>query len=78
MRAQFSLEKNNLIINFKENISSLTKIQLVSVYRLKKKNKTIIAYEKEFSIKEAIEIKSFLEQNEYKISASENLNKLFY
>ena len=77
MKAQFSLEKNNLIINFKENISSLTKIQLVSVYRLKKKNETIIAYEKEFSIKEAIEIKSFLEQNEYKISASENLNKLF-
>ena len=77
MKAQFSLEKNNLIINFKENISSLTKIQLVSVYRLKKKNETIIAYEKEFSIKEAIEIKSFLEQNQYKISASENLNKLF-
>lgn len=77
MTAEFQLENNNLVIIFKKDINSLIKIHLSTVHKLKKRDKADFTYEKQFLLKEAVEIKEFLEQNNYRIISSKKINSLF-
>jgi len=75
---QILLEDNNLSIVFKEEIKSLIKIQLVTIYGLEKKNESKNIYEKSFTLDEALEINEYLKTNNYEIFISKNLSNIFF
>ena len=78
MLVQILLEDNNLSIVFKEEIKSLIKIQLVTIYGLEKKNESKNIYEKSFTLDEALEINEYLKTNNYEIFISKNLSNIFF
>jgi len=71
--ANLSLEDNILNIVFPEEVKSLIKIQLITIYGFKNRDTSMLAFEKEFNLKNTIDVKEYLEGQNYNVLTSENL-----
>ncbi len=75
MIVEINLNNNNLSISFNNEVKSLIKIQLTTIYSFIKNNELENVYEKRFSFNELLEIKDYLEKNKYEIIFSNNIEK---
>lgn len=78
MIANLSLEDNVLNILFKEKVLSSVKIQLITVYGFKNLDNSMLIFEKDYNLKNTIDVKEYLEECSYKVLTSENLQKSLF
>lgn len=73
MIVNLSLKDNKLNILFQESVKSLIKIQLITVYGFKNSDSSMLIFEKEFSLNNTIDVKEYLEEQNYTVLSTENL-----
>lgn len=78
MIVNLSLEGNVLNVLFKEKVLSSVKIQLITVYGFKNLDNSMLIFEKDFNLKNTIDVKEYLEEHSYKVLTSENLQKSLF
>lgn len=77
MIVQFNLFDQNLEITFKEEIKSLVKIQLLTVHSFNNRNSSMLIFDKKFDFQDTLNLKQYLEENQYQIYLDETLQNLF-
>ena len=78
MIVNLSLKDNKLNIIFQEAVKSLIKIQLITVYGFKNRDSSMLTFEKDFSFKNTIDVKEYLEEQYYTVLPSENLTDFLF
>ena len=78
MIVNLSLDGNVLNVLFKEKVLSSVKIQLITVYGFKNFDNSMLIFEKDFDLKNTIDVKEYLEEHSYKVLTSENLQKSLF